>query len=134
MYSAKRQLGNVGEGIACDFLRLKGYRIIEQNVNRVWGEIDIVAQKGSVYHLVEVKTSNVTREMGESVADAFSRVTSGGWAEGNATPQKLKKVERSARAYLASKRTAAEAQIDVLAVYMLKEKRIARCKLYEQVL
>ena len=87
-----------------------------------------------MYHFVEVKTSNVTREMGESVADAFSRVTSGGWAEGNATSLKLRKVARSAQAYIAAKNIYSECQIDVLAVYMMGEKRIARCKLYEQVL
>lgn len=34
--------GAKGEQIACDFLVEKGYKIVERNVRRKWGEIDVV--------------------------------------------------------------------------------------------
>ena len=59
MYSSdkKRSLGSFGEGIACGFLSKKGYRIIERNYRKPWGEIDIIAKHphGTLV-FVEVKT------------------------------------------------------------------------------
>ncbi|MBX4181397.1 YraN family protein, partial [Candidatus Parcubacteria bacterium] len=52
----KRKLGDIGENIACDFLKNRGYTIVERNYLRKWGEIDIVARKGEVIHFVEVKS------------------------------------------------------------------------------
>lgn len=48
--------GALGESIACKYLREKGYRILERNYRKSWGEIDIVAQKGQCTHFFEVKT------------------------------------------------------------------------------
>jgi len=41
----KRKLGDIGENIACDFLKSRGFEIIERNYLRKWGEIDIVTRK-----------------------------------------------------------------------------------------
>ncbi len=40
-----KQLGNLGEKIARDYLERKKYKILSQNFKRKWGEIDIVAKK-----------------------------------------------------------------------------------------
>jgi len=65
MPSSKRQFGNRGEELATEFLRGKGYKIIERNyLCAKFGEIDIVAAKmeGRVFArtavlvFVEVKT------------------------------------------------------------------------------
>lgn len=45
-----------GEDIACDYLKKQGYKIIERNFRKGYGEIDIVALDGSVLVFVEVKT------------------------------------------------------------------------------
>ncbi|PIR91238.1 YraN family protein, partial [bacterium (Candidatus Gribaldobacteria) CG10_big_fil_rev_8_21_14_0_10_37_46] len=37
-----RELGNLGEKIACQYLGKKGYRILNTNFKRKWGEIDVV--------------------------------------------------------------------------------------------
>lgn len=38
------KIGNLGENIACNFLEKKGFKIIERNYRKKWGEIDIIAQ------------------------------------------------------------------------------------------
>lgn len=53
-----RNIGQIGEQIAENFLKSHGFLIIERNfeVYKV-GEIDIVALKNGVFHFIEVKTS-----------------------------------------------------------------------------
>ncbi|MCG2689812.1 YraN family protein [Candidatus Parcubacteria bacterium] len=50
------QLGRWGEGKAEEYLKSKGYKVIEKNFKRKWGELDIVAFKKKVFVFVEVKT------------------------------------------------------------------------------
>lgn len=53
----KQSLGQLGENIAASYLKKKGYKIIDRNVNKPWGEIDIVARApDTVLVFVEVKT------------------------------------------------------------------------------
>lgn len=51
-----RKKGDTGEEIACRFLVSKGFRIIDRNYRKLWGELDIVAQKDTILHFVEVKS------------------------------------------------------------------------------
>ena len=43
--TAKRQIGDQGEEVACKYLVGKGYRVLERNYLKPWGEIDIVAER-----------------------------------------------------------------------------------------
>ena len=47
--------GHRGEWLAAMSLRLRGYRIIEQGFRTKLGEIDIIARKGNLIAIVEVK-------------------------------------------------------------------------------
>lgn len=49
------KFGLAAERIAAIFLRLKGYRIIAQRYKNPKGEIDILAVKGNILAVVEVK-------------------------------------------------------------------------------
>ncbi|MFA6079428.1 MAG: YraN family protein [Candidatus Omnitrophota bacterium] len=49
-------LGIVGEVIAADFLKQKGYKILENNYTTPFGEVDIIAKDGDFTVFVEVKT------------------------------------------------------------------------------
>lgn len=51
----KRAFGNEGEQAACDYLIRKGWQIIDRNVRRGRGEIDIIARKRRITAFVEVK-------------------------------------------------------------------------------
>ena len=50
------RVGKIGEEIAADFLKEKGYAILGANVRTPLGEIDIVARKKGTTVFVEVKT------------------------------------------------------------------------------
>ncbi len=45
-----------GEDFATSFLRKNGYKIIERNFRKGYGEIDIIALKNEILIFVEVKT------------------------------------------------------------------------------
>jgi putative endonuclease len=70
--------GRRGEILAAWALRLKGYRIVEMRYRTKKGEIDIVARKGSLVAMVEVKARSnlmdavnaVTLEAQQRIADA----------------------------------------------------------------
>lgn len=45
-----------GEELATNYLKKKGYKIVERNFRKGYGEIDIIAIKDNVLVFVEVKT------------------------------------------------------------------------------
>jgi putative endonuclease len=51
-----KSLGSEGEDLAVQFLRKKGYRILEKNFKTPLGEIDIIARDGNTVAFIEVKT------------------------------------------------------------------------------
>jgi putative endonuclease len=59
-----KQLGNLGEDLACEYLVKNGYNILGRNYRINFGEIDIIARKrqklfaksDKTIHFVEVKT------------------------------------------------------------------------------
>ncbi|OGE26502.1 YraN family protein [Candidatus Daviesbacteria bacterium RIFCSPHIGHO2_02_FULL_39_12] len=51
-----KQTGNLGEDIACQYLKKHGYKILERNFRIRGGEIDIVCKDGEYLAFVEVKT------------------------------------------------------------------------------
>ena len=59
----RRETGILGERLAADFLRERGYRIIETNYRCPEGEIDIVARHGDSIVFVEVRTKQ-SRQFG----------------------------------------------------------------------
>ena len=62
MPSEKRKFGDLCEKIADRNLKKKGYKILERNYLRKWGEIDIIALNGKIVHFVEVKGSRFSVE------------------------------------------------------------------------
>lgn len=50
------RFGLWGEDIACLYLRLKGYRILERNHRTPYGEIDIIAKRRKTLVFIEVKS------------------------------------------------------------------------------
>jgi len=59
--------GRSGEAAAALWLRCKGYRILGRRVKTPVGEIDILARKGSVLAVVEVKARPTTTAATEAI-------------------------------------------------------------------
>lgn len=50
-----KELGNLGETLACGYLVEKGFTILGKNWRISFGEIDIIAKQAKTIHFVEVK-------------------------------------------------------------------------------
>ena len=118
----KRATGDIGEGVAIKYLQSKGFRILERNYLRKWGEIDIVAEKGSMISFVEVKS--------------VTRATSGYRPEENVHPAKLKRLHRAIQTYLLDHKVPEDKEwrIDVACVYLDFDTRKARVEMLENVI
>ena len=112
----RKELGARGEKLAQDFLRRKGYRILETNVRSRQGELDIVAQEGGCLVFVEVRTrSNPSL----------------GTPEESVTAAKRDRLVRLAMAYLQDRPPHfSEWRIDMVAIEMDGGK-VARIELIE---
>ena len=120
----KRKTGNLGEDIACIFLESRGFKILDRNFSKPWGEIDIIAVSKGIVRFIEVKSITVaqfSREMDQRPEELVD-------------DRKLRKVSRTASLYMENKCDNREYQIDVVGVLLNKTTRQARCRLFEQVL
>ena len=68
---AAHRLGLRAETIAALWLRLKGYRILARRLKTHAGEIDMVARRGRVLAVVEVKASAQAAMAGERAVEAL---------------------------------------------------------------
>ncbi len=55
--SHRQQIGELGESIACKWLSLHGFSILERNWSSTSGEIDIISHRAGQIHFCEVKTT-----------------------------------------------------------------------------
>ncbi|OHA88647.1 MAG: hypothetical protein A3C70_03555 [Candidatus Zambryskibacteria bacterium RIFCSPHIGHO2_02_FULL_43_14] len=116
----KRKLGDIGENVACEFLKRRGFEIIERNYLRKWGEIDIVAKKNNTIRFIEVKS--------------VSHVTEGYRPEDNMHPWKLKRLSRTMQTYLLEKELDCDWQLDLVTIKIDQENRKARIEIIENVI
>lgn len=106
------EVGRFGESVACFHLRSNGYKIIEQNYYASHNEIDIIAENKKYIIFVEVKTRscNSARDL-EFGTPAMA-----------VTPSKQKRTVAAAQAYLLEHPTKKSPRIDVIEVYLSKNK------------
>lgn len=81
------RFGHVAEGVAALLLRLKGYRILARRYRTNFGEIDLIARRGRVLAMVEVKARSA--KGGMHAAESLSA-------------SQRRRIERAASGYLAS--------------------------------
>ena len=101
MTVTSREIGNIGEDYTVRYLKSKGCEILERNFCIRGGELDIVAKKGNLLHIVEVKTRK---------AGALS---SGDEA---ITPKKISRIIRAANAYICAHELEMSCVFDVAVV------------------
>ena len=58
MTTKKQNVGKLGEDIAVKYLEKHGYKILDRNYRKPWGEIDIIARQSQELVFIEVKTQN----------------------------------------------------------------------------
>ncbi|MEZ4969227.1 MAG: YraN family protein [Flavobacteriaceae bacterium] len=66
------EFGKKGEQLAVDYLTEKGYRVVHRNYRYLKAEIDIIARKGGILAIVEVKSrsSDYMQSIAETVTEA----------------------------------------------------------------
>ncbi|OGI74371.1 hypothetical protein A2W50_00405 [Candidatus Nomurabacteria bacterium RIFCSPHIGHO2_02_40_30] len=119
----KKKIGALGENMACRFLVKRGFRILDRNYSKKWGEIDIVAEKDKIFRFIEVKS-------------IVSYETNRYRPEENVHYQKLKRLSRVIQTYLLDKKVSYETewQIDVLAVFLDLENKKAKFRFTENII
>lgn len=116
MKQTTQTTGNLGERLAARFLKDGGFKIIETNYRKKWGEIDIIAEKENILHFVEVKAA---------VSPAFAKASAGKHEtndfyrpEENIRAWKKQRMARAIKTYLLDKKILDEKEflIDVIAI------------------
>jgi len=120
----KQVIGNIGENIACEYLRRRGFVIVDRNYRKKWGELDIVASKNGIFHFVEVKTKAITRE------------SNGYNPEENVRLWKKERMGRAIRTYLLDKNVSDETEfeIDVIAIRLDFSTKKAKIRFIQNIL
>ncbi len=98
----KRQVGARQEAVAAEYLRGKGYRILERNYRNDYGEIDIIAEDGRSLVFVEVKFRSAG-DYGDPL-EAVDR-------------RKQKRISRAAMRYYSGQGKERPCRFDVIALY-----------------
>jgi len=108
----KSKKGAIGEDVAVEYLKKKGYNILQRNYRFNHGEIDIIAEDGNVLVFVEVKARR-SKKFGEP--------------EDAVTPRKRDKIRATADGYLFENNIDdKECRFDVLAIVYECDKVVIR--------
>jgi len=118
--------GKIGEDQALIYLRGRGFKMVERNYWKPYGEIDIVAQNGGVIHFVEVKTLS-----GDVTHGTFSDFN----PEDHMNFDKRQRQKRVIQTYLTEKRIGSEVdwQVDLVSVYLSKSGELVKIEAFEDI-
>ena len=133
MSASKRnniKIGALGENIASKYLEKRGFLILDRNYWKKWGELDIVAQKNSVVHFVEVKT--VSYETRQQLEYAVTHET---WRpEEQVHAFKLKQIHKALETWLSEHNYEGDWVIDVIAVRVVPRETYATVKFIDNII
>src|SRR3989338_3314442 len=129
--SEKRKIGDIGEEFTCRFLKGRGYKIVERNYLKKWGEIDIVAQNKDGLHFIEVKSL--------TARPSYAKASEGKdeyMPEANMRLWKKQRMTRAIKTYLLDRHVPDETnfQIDIAAVFLDFERKKVRIRILENVI
>lgn len=132
----KQKLGEIGENLASEHLAKNGYKIVERNYSKKWGEIDIIAKKANKLHFIEVKS--VSREMFTNEGgDVIHETPNDSYrAEDNIHFHKLQRLGRAIQSYLLDRDIPdnMDWQFDVVTVYIDSNKGLSKVHLLEDII
>ena len=95
------ELGKEGEQLAVDYLTENGYKVVHRNYRYLKAEIDIIARKGDILAIVEVKSRS--SDYIQPIADTV-------------TEKKIKLLVMAADHYIISKDLEVEARFDIITI------------------
>jgi putative endonuclease len=124
----KNEIGAYGEQLAVNYLKNKGFIVLEVNYLKKWGEIDIVAREttgdSAIIRFVEVKTVSY-----ETIAALKRAVTHETWQpEDNVHFKKIQRMNRTIESWLLENQCYLEWQIDIAAVRIVVADKYASVK------
>ncbi|MBA3789461.1 YraN family protein [Patescibacteria group bacterium] len=124
----RKDIGMLGERVATEYLRRKGFTIVDRNVARKTGEIDIIAKRNEVLHFVEVKTI-LCKEfpLFKGLRDEYDPAA-------NLHALKIRKVARTSEWYMANNDWEGESQIDGALVWLREGDGLAHVRYLPQIL
>lgn len=117
--SSRQKTGELGETIACQFLKRRGFFIMDRNYTKKCGEIDIIARRNDVVHFIEVKS--VSCENFDAIASLSDKYR----PEDQVHVRKRRRISRTLEMYCAEHGTG-KWQFDVICVYINHAQKIAR--------
>lgn len=121
--SQHNEVGKIGEGLARDYLKKQGYKIIEQNYKTRYAEIDLIAKESAggqdVLVFFEVRT-----KIGEDL----------GSPEDTLNKNKLRKILQNTLSYLAFKKWQGPARIDAVCIVLNPDQTISRLTHHENII
>jgi putative endonuclease len=101
--------GSFGEGLAATYLAEKGFVLLHQNWRHGHWEVDIIAQKETVLHFIEVKTRR-TKKFGHP--------------EEAVTKKKIQNLINASEEYLYQFPQWKRIQFDILSITILKKEPV----------
>lgn len=126
----KNKIGAYGEEIAAGYLKNKGYKILDKNYLKKWGEIDIVARETNKIRFVEVKT--VSYETKTELNNAISRGT---WRpEENVHFHKIQRLNRAIESWISENDCKFDWEIDIVAVRVVPREKYATVKYIKNII
>ena len=117
----RKEVGTLGENVACEYLRRHEFSIRDRNYVKKTGELDVIAEKENTLHFVEVKTVlaeefPLAENKGEDVYDPSL----------NLHEAKVRKVARTGEWYVLEKKWEGEWQVDGILIWLRRRGGKAR--------
>lgn len=122
--SKTQKIGELGEKVAIEYLKRKGYQIKETNFTCRMGEIDIIAFSHETLYFIEVKAST------RLPAQAGEKMEKYNWKpEQNFHKHKLNKMLKTVQYYLYKNKRVGNSQLLLATVILDQEKRVGKVSL-----
>lgn len=99
----KQALGAAAEELAAGYLQSRGYRIVERNYRRRWGEADVIAVDADGTHVIVEVRSRSDRRYAVEAAHSVG-------------PRKQRQLRRLAHGLLAEQETEIDIRVDVMII------------------
>jgi len=124
---SRKEVGALGEKVAAEYLRRRGFAIAGRNVAKKTGELDLIAREGETLHFVEVKTL-LAEEFPREHEDKDEYDPSI-----NLHEAKIRRVARTAEWYVAETDWEGEWQVDGCLVWLRRRDGVAKVQYLPQI-